>query len=102
MGRYNRVLLLVISLASLFFLVAVKGFAQSKKSKEYKFKGTRIEGTREKPKDLYILPWQGTSLLEDTNLEIHFFSKEDRTKDRHDMRKERDYYQKIGKTEKSN
>ena len=81
-------------LSSVMFLTGVYG--QQKDKREYQFEGSQIEGEREKPKDLYILPWQGTAQLEEGKLRMELLGGFEEFKDRYELERELEYYERTG------
>lgn len=85
----------------IYFIVPINGWSQTqsdaKKNRIYRFEGSEIEGEREKPKDLYILPWQQTTLLEDSDFEFEFLKNQSLSKDRYQLQKEFNYHKQVGK-----
>lgn len=76
-------------------LSATVASAQTPTKREYQYQGSKIEGERETPKDLYILPWQGTALLKDSNFQVNIFEG-GANKDRQRLAQEYDYFQRVG------
>ena len=67
----------------------------SKSGKTYRFEGSKIEGEREKPKDLYILPWEGSTLLNDSEFELEFLRNAHAGKDRYQLEEEYNYFERV-------
>lgn len=83
---------------ALFVAVAfqtLSAVAQNKPVKEYQFQGSQIEGEREKPRDLYILPWQGTTLLDDSKFRLELLGGIEGTKDRYELEREASYFRQV-------
>ena len=75
---------------------SAKPSTNAKQDKEIKFEGSKIEGEREKPRDLYILPWQGTSPVEGESLRLDILGGVDQYRDRFDLQRDTTYFDRTG------
>ena len=79
----------------IFFVFNPPIFSKEKNKKEFHFDGSKIEGQREKPRDLYILPWKKTDVLKESDLPRDFLDVPLVIKDRYQLTDDFYYFEQV-------
>ena len=92
--KFNRIFSFGLrTLILLFFILfPLTSLSQGKSKKVFRFDGSQIEGQREKPKDLYILPWKKTNKLKESELSFDFLDIPLIIQDRYQLQEEFQYH----------